>query len=245
MATIAYIDESGDHNLTNIIPQSPVLTIAAVILKEEDKLHFAQRFRTLKKNHFGSDQVILHSRDIRKQEKEFLCLRDPKKRQNFYKDFNELVTSTDCTIISITIHKERHVQRYCLPINPYQLALEFIIERITHWSRNFHSYGPVELIAESRGKKEDKQLKEAFDYFRSAGTRYEKSGPIQQVCQSLHLEKKAMNIPGLQLADMFAYPLARHAIGKADPRTMEVIKPKLYGGTTRNIESYGAIVFPP
>ena len=58
------------------------------------------------------------------------------------------------------------------------------------------------------------------------------------------MEKKAENTPGLQLADLLAYPLARRAMGKADPRTMAIIQPKLYGGNKGNIESYGMKVFP-
>ena len=245
MAAIAYIDESGDHNLTNISPHSPVFTVAAVILREDDIPPFETRLKELKVAHFVSEQVILHSRDIRKQENDFHCLHDPDKREAFYTAFNKLVTETSCTVISISIEKERLLRRNSPPITPYQLALEFLLERITHWSRYFHNFGPIDLIAESIGRNEDKQFKEFYNHFRTVGTRYEKPEYIQLACHSMRTESKALNIPGLQLADMIAYPLACHAIGRADPRTMAIIMPKLYGGLTGNIEKWGVKVFPP
>lgn len=249
MDAIAYIDESGNHDLSKIDPNFPVLTVAAAIMQYAYIPTFEAEMADLKRRHFGSDAIIMHSRDVRKHAGPFVILQDDTKRAAFYDDFNSLVTNTPFTLISITIDKSKLVNRYPIPHNPYILALEFLLERIAHWARYTTHHGEppccVRLIAESRGPKvEDRQLREAYDRFCDHGTRYGQAETIRTYCSSLEMRIKRENVAGLQLADMLAYPIARRVVSEVDPRTWDVIKPKIYDGTIGNIQAYGIKVFP-
>ncbi len=157
MGSVAYIDESGDHNLQGINPQFPVLTVVAFILKDDHIHAFEEKVRTLKESHFGSDDVILHSSEIRKQLGPFKVLQKPNKRERFFDDLSQLIIDTPCVVTSISIDKARLIKHYITPDNPYILALESLIESIIHWSTSSQGTSPVQLIAESRGNKEDRQ----------------------------------------------------------------------------------------
>ena len=73
---IVYVDESGDHSLTSIDRQYPIFVLAFCLF---DKEEYAERITTdithLKFKYFGHDQIILHEREIRKEEAEFSILR--------------------------------------------------------------------------------------------------------------------------------------------------------------------------
>ena len=71
---------------------------------------FDAAFNALKVHHFGTDQVILHSREIRKREGAFACLRAQKKQEDFFFDLNRLISRAPFWIVSISIHKERLIQ---------------------------------------------------------------------------------------------------------------------------------------
>jgi len=249
MSAIAYIDESGDHGLENININFPVLTVAAFVIREEHVPAFDAAFSAIKREYFGSESVILHSRDVRKQVGAFNVLQDEERREQFYDALNNLLTTTTSCITSITIRKDTLISQYKSPDNPYCLALEFLLERLVHIGKRYSVLGQeplsIRLVAESRGKKvEDPQLLQAFDDCQLHGTRYESAESVRLYCPEMKVMEKKQNCCGLQMADMVAYPIARHALGTVDERTWNVIRPKLYGGSLGNIDSYGAKIFP-
>lgn len=63
-------------------------------------------------------------------------------------------------------------------------------------------------MAESRGGKEDKRLKESFSRLWEKGTEYVTAEKFQNVFTSkeLKVKPKTNNIAGLQLADLLAHP---------------------------------------
>ena len=69
--TYFFIDESGDHGLTKINTDFPVFLLCGVLIKEEDYETVRQAINRLKHSIWGNKEVIFHSRDIRKCEKEF------------------------------------------------------------------------------------------------------------------------------------------------------------------------------
>ena len=249
MPAIAYIDESGDHGLENININFPVLTVAAFVIREEHIPAFDAALSIIKCEYFGSDTVILHSRDVRKQVGAFKVLENKERRTRFFEAFNNLLTTTTCCITSITIRKDKLVNQYKYADNPYCLALELLLERLVHIGINYSVLGQeplsIRLVAESRGKKvEDPQLLQAFAYCQLHGTKYATAESVRIYCPEMKVIEKKENCCGLQMADMVAYPIARHALGTVDERTWNVIRPKLYGGSFGNIDSYGAKIFP-
>ena len=69
-----FLDESGDHGLGNIDPTFPVFVLSGILISEENYEILNKQFNGLKNKHWGEKKVILHSRDIRKCEKEFQIL---------------------------------------------------------------------------------------------------------------------------------------------------------------------------
>lgn len=245
MAATAYLDESGDHNMTGGDPGSPLLTLAAVVLRDTAIPTMTSNLQALKRRHFGADTMILHSRDIRRQLGSFRVLADPGYREAFCMDFNALITATPLTIISVTIDKVRFAARYINPAHPYHFALEMLLERLAHWAiRQPAPLCATTLIAESRGKREDQELRDAFAQVHAHGTNYQKAAMLQHYCPQLQIQRKTENIAGLQLADLVAYPIKQYHLGQADPRTWKVLLPTFYRGNTGNLGGYGLKRFP-
>jgi hypothetical protein len=67
------------------------------------------------------------------------------------------------------------------------------------------------MLAESRGKREDLQLKAAYESLLSGGTTYHPGRFFQSALTSkeIKIKPKSQNIAGLQLADLLAYPAKR------------------------------------
>jgi hypothetical protein len=100
----------------------------------------------------------------------------------------------------------------------------------------------VHMFAESRGKKEDRQLREVFDRVRGNGTKYIGASRFTKVKFNLTFRGKDSNVVGMELADPCAYPIARHVIDASrQNRAFDVIKPNIYEGTG-NVR--GLKVFP-
>ena len=61
---IVYIDESGDHCLTDNDPEYPVFVLAFCVFRKDDYANLISP--TIKKfKYFGHDAVILHKNSIR------------------------------------------------------------------------------------------------------------------------------------------------------------------------------------
>ncbi|HEX9944884.1 MAG TPA: hypothetical protein VGG03_22975 [Thermoanaerobaculia bacterium] len=71
-------------------------------------------------------------------------------------------------------------------------------------------------MAESRGRTEDQELLEAFEITLRKGTRFHAPQRFQQVLTSakIKLKKKEHAVPGLELADLLAYPFKREMVAE-------------------------------
>lgn len=64
---VVYVDESGDHGLTQINPQFPVFVLAFCAFGVADYVsQVVPSVERLKFDFFGHDMVVLHEREIRK-----------------------------------------------------------------------------------------------------------------------------------------------------------------------------------
>jgi hypothetical protein len=79
-----FIDESGDHGLSVINTDFPVFLLCGILIKEEDYQILRNEMDTLKRSIWDNKEVIFHSRDIRKCEKEFQKLFDLELKKHFY-----------------------------------------------------------------------------------------------------------------------------------------------------------------
>jgi len=238
-----FLDESGNHGLTEINEDFPVFLLCGIIIEEEGYEKLRQSVNELKNRFWANINVILHSRDIRKCEKEFSILFDLDVKKEFYEHINEIVANNNYTIIATAIRKDRYITKYGrLSNDVYEVCLSFIIERAIFFLDDIKGKKELEIVIEKRGKKEDKQLDEHFQRLLARGTRYVNKDRFIAYNTKIIFKGKKENINGLQLADLVAYPIARYVIEPNRPSpAFDVLQCKLY---TKNGNRYGLKIFP-
>ncbi|MEM9595166.1 MAG: DUF3800 domain-containing protein [Acidobacteriota bacterium] len=239
---IVYVDESGDHGLRSIDPNYPVFVLAFCIFEkqayQEDVVPAVQ---ALKFKTFGHDMVILHERDIRKALPPFSFLVDRSKRASFMGDIATIIQSSEFTIIAAAIDKKRLRATYAFPHNPYDLALEFCLERLQYFLvENAEQERLTHVVFERRGKREDSALELVFRRICSGANRTNQ----RQLSFEPIFAPKGANSCGLQVADLVARPIGRHIL---DPegrnRAFEIVRTKIRR-TGGRVEGRGLKVFP-
>ena len=75
-----YIDECGDHQLEKYNPNFPIFTLCGVLLPGDKLALLEKAVNSFKREFFNDESVIIHSRDIRKQEKAYSILQFPEIR---------------------------------------------------------------------------------------------------------------------------------------------------------------------
>ena len=168
---IVYLDETGDHSLQNDDKGFPVFALVMMVFDlEQYRNTFVPMVNRLKFDYFGNECVIIHSRDIRKTQKDFGLLTDPLKRQEFYGRINEIMSAPGYDIIAAVIKKPEYKAKYgSSAINPYDLALTFAVERLLNLLER-EGQTEVYLIAEARGKREDNEVLLRFLHTLNYGT---------------------------------------------------------------------------
>ena len=239
-----FIDESGDHGLVNLDPSFPVFLLCGLLVSKENYLLTRDNINNLKRKFWNNKEVILHSRDIRKCEKEFQILFDLNLKREFYSGINRIIIDSQYRIIASAINKSSYIKRYGkLSNDVYELALSFIIERaIFSLDEIADTEKQLNIIIEKRGKKEDKKLSEHFQRLLARGTGFVSAERLKEVNTKIFFKDKKENINGLQLCDLLAYPIARYVIEpkRANP-AFEVLAGKIY---SKNGKRYGLKIFP-
>ena len=193
-------------------------------------------FQQFKFDHFGHDQIILHERDIRKQNKPFEFLTDRPGRLAFMQEIGDLIEQSQMTVISTVIKKRELAQQYRNPYNPYDLALRFCMEQAFSFLRRKRSTRhTAHIVVERRGKDEDYTLKDTF-------------GDVNQKLNDLfaiEFASKKANSTGLQIADLIAAPIGRHVLNPDQGnRAWDIIEPKLDKDRNNNVHGWGLKIFP-
>ncbi|KTC73149.1 DUF3800 domain-containing protein [Legionella bozemanae] len=238
---IVYVDESGDHNLTDIDEHYPVFVLAFCIFNKEDYCKtIVSKLQKIKFKYFGHDMVVFHEREIRQAIRPFQRLNNQQIRNEFMDDLTNFIQESPFTLISTVINKQRHNEQYLYPQNPYTLSMKFNLERLYKF---LEEKGETDLktylVFEERGRREDNELELAFrrccDYDNYLGTNL----PFEII-----FAKKSVNSCGLQLADLVGRPIGRHQLNPDQGnRAYDAIKPK-FRSFNGKIEGYGLKCFP-
>jgi len=239
-----FIDESGDHGLTTIDSDFPVFLLSGVVISATDYDPISLSIDKMKSAFWGERKVILHSRDIRKCEKEFNILFDLDVKKRFYEHINDIISKGKFTIIASAIRKDKYIRGFGkLSDDVYELSLSFIIERAIFYLDNLKE-DPIQLfvIIEKRGAEEDRKLGVHFQKLLARGTGYVSADRLKSYGINIHFRSKKENINGLQLADLVAYPIARYVIDpkRANP-AFDLLKEKFY---SKDGNRYGLKVYP-
>jgi hypothetical protein len=110
---IVYVDESGDHGLQNMEATYPMFVLAFCFFSKEDYVQYAvPALQRLKFKHCGHDLVVMHEREMRKQEGRFRFLSDRTIRGAFMEDVNRFVEQAPFTLIAAAIDKVQLKAKY-------------------------------------------------------------------------------------------------------------------------------------
>ena len=207
---------------------------------------FENEIRALITEFFKSEDVILHSRDIRKCEGPFQILFDLEIKARFYERLNAIIAKTPFTVIGAAVNKKKHIEKYGKSArDPYALSLSFVLERLVFFLNRAQGGGTADIIIEKRGQREDAQLLSQYNAVYDRGTYYVTEAEMKTRVMNFTFKHKRENIIGLQLADLCAYPLARHVLSVNEPYVpFEVIKGKIYCNAKGETRGYGLKVFP-
>lgn len=238
-----YMDECGNHVLS-LTDSFPVFLLCGVLISQDNYELLRDRINKVKYTFWGYKEVIFHSRDIRKCEKEFVILFDKQVKDEFYRSVNDIITDNDYTVIAAAIRKTAYIEKSGRFSNDvYEVSLSSVIDRDIIFLDNIP--GPekeLEVIIERRGRKEDKQLEEHFQHLLATGTENVSAEKLSGYQPTITFKSKKENINGLQLADLVAYPLAKHVMEpeKNNP-AFDVVKNKI---CLKDGERYGLRIYP-
>ena len=230
---IIYADESGDHSLTKIDKGYPIFCLALCAIKKEDYINkIVPAIQKLKFDYWGHDKIILHEREIRKEQDDFAFLRINRKvRESFYDRLSKIIADSPFYIFTSIIDKEKLQNKYETPFNPYDIALQFCMERLLSFLVSKQQKNKIiHCIFESRGNNEDKDLENAFyKIIANHKDRNFRGKIFKDIDFHIKFAKKSSNFTGLQLADLVARPVGvnylRH---NGKNRAYNIIKGKYY-----------------
>ena len=196
---LVFVDESGDHNLTQIDPQFPVFVLLfAIVPKSEYVNQVCPNLQRFKFQFWGHDEVVLHEHEIRKPFGDFLFLLRKPLRERFLAGLTEQMAALPATVVAVVIDKPAYAARYHEPINPYDYALEVGLERVfRHLDDLGQSAASTAIVVEKRGRREDADLELAFRRVCDGSNALRKPFPFELV-----MIPKSSNSTGLQLTDL-------------------------------------------
>ena len=211
-----YIDESGDHVFRHVDkPAHRYLCLLDVWFKNADYESFHCDLEQVKRELFDphpDDPVILHREDIVNRRGVFSSLRDPQRAKRFDERLLAIIGGANFRIVAVVVDKKALWDQFGCSflgsLHPYHMGVGFICEQYRDYLIHIQRGGDV--MAESRGGKEDRLLKQVYETVGRTvmGWRPQGGGPFQPALTSkqLKVKPKSANISGLQLADLLAHP---------------------------------------
>lgn len=207
-----YVDECGNPDLeSSDNPIHRFLSLTGVIINLEyvGSALYGQ-IESLKSKFFDShpdEPIILHRKEIVNAKHPFEALRDKKIRKQFDVELLDSLKIWKYTVVTVCLDKQAHKETYKVwRYEPYHYCLALLLERYAIFLEQSEAQGDV--MAESRGGKEDRKLKDSFSRLWKDGTEYITPERFQKVLTSMQLKvkPKTNNISGLQIADIIAHP---------------------------------------
>lgn len=225
-----YVDESGDHGLAKIDPQFPVFVLCGILVSKPDYDEVRHQMNALKLRFWQRKDVVFHSHELRRQLGPFALLQARPQRLAFIEAFNEVVRQAPYGLIAVAIDKNAYVEQFGrLTDSPYEIALSALVERaVQYLAAQPSPPAPLTFVLEMRGGGEDKKMRQHFQQLLSRGTGRLPPAALAAHAPKLEFRSKRDNLNGHQLADLLAYPIARHLINPlAENLAFEVLRPRL------------------
>lgn len=206
-----YIDEVGNPDLeSSENPNHRFLSLTGVILELEYVASVVHpQMEDLKLRYFRAhpdEPIIFHRKEMVNARAPFESLRGASTRKAFDRDLLKLMNDWEYTVISVCLDKKKHKDTYSVwRYDPYHYCLAVLLERFVFFLKRSGAQG--DAMAESRGGKEDRRLKDSFERLWQNGTEYVAPEQFQDkfTSRQIKVKTKANNIAGLQLCDLIAH----------------------------------------
>lgn len=209
-----YVDESGDDVMDPSKWRSPdarYLGLTGVVIASETyRTRTHPEFEALKQEFFPHDPdepLVLVRNQIVGKRTLFQILRDPEVAAHWEDRIMRFFDAHVSQIITVVLDKGAYSQSSQFPaLQAYRYCITALTERYGQWLQDVGGIGDV--MTESRGKREDRELKENFrQYMKDDGKLPDVQESLRAVSSSqIKLSLKTDNTTGLQLADLLAYP---------------------------------------
>lgn len=230
----AFFDENGTSNYKKIqkclednteIPEDDKhFALTYVLIKKED-LNRISGFITQFKNKWWPPEgcyrnkglqdikVCLHSSDIRFKRYPF----DSSFVSDFSLFFDELTSLMESLPIKVRtsyINKEKMIRMYTSPYDPYEMSINFLLERLVNYDTPQNS--KIMLIFEARDPNLDRNMIDAINKFFNIGSDYVGKNTLNSKIDALHFNPKrpiddvTKSFFGLELADLCSYPIYKY-----------------------------------
>ena len=258
-----YVDENGHHNLREDLTNNNnrYLCLTGIVMKMSEHDNLTEKLNALKLKYFDSTDVILHRHELIPARYPFESLKNDLIRDNFNTDLLRIITDHRYGVISVVIDKKALVDKYTIlkAYDPYALALEYLMQRYQYWIQEYimindHIYG--DIMAESRGGREDKLTKETYRLMYE-GKGYNELKNAEQYFSSreIKLRKKKDNIAGLQFVDLLSHPARRYILMQNnlahnikqtsfEQKVVDILVKAKFRRQSGIIEDYGTKFFP-
>ncbi|HKI00995.1 MAG TPA: DUF3800 domain-containing protein [Thermoanaerobaculia bacterium] len=207
-----YVDEVGNADLkSSNDPNHRYLSLTGVVLDLDyvDRV-VAPELEALKRRYFKAhvdEPLVFHRKELVNRKYPFHALREPEVEEGFNADLLFLLGKLHYKVITAVIDKQEYCKRYQVwQHHPYHYCQEVLVERYVASMAMVGKMGDV--LAESRGTRADRELKDAYKNIYDHGTGWVEKEVFQArlTSKELKLKRKTDNIAGLQLADLIAHP---------------------------------------
>lgn len=239
---IVFVDESGDHGLTSVDKNYPMFVLAFCLFKKDAYIQLVTpALQSLKFHFWGHDEQVLHEHEIRKPNKNYSFLFDATKRNAFIHAINKLISEMPFQLVAAVIRKLELNRQYVKPSNPYELALEFGLERMY---LELCAHGQTDrlthVVVEKRGSREDSQMELVFRRICDGVNALGKKLPFELV-----MVPKTANSTGLQIADLVARPIGINVLRPQQPnQAYDIVREKIRQSAGGITKGWGLKVFP-
>ena len=208
-----YFDETGTGDLRAHKKDSNqrYLSLTGIVFRQDvHDTTFTRRVDAFKRRIFGTEDVILHRREIMDRDGVFEILEDSSARADFDAQFADLVRSLRGPAFTVSIDKKAHSEKYMAwQFDPYHYVLTCLVERYIFWLKRYGYVGDV--VGEARSPWHDGRLRRAYRRLYDRGGAYLSPADTKArlISRELQLEVKSANVAALQVADLLAHPAHR------------------------------------
>ena len=117
--------------MENPDPGFPIFVLCVALYRTEHYLNSElAALSQIKVDRWWHDAVVFHSRKIRKCVYPFEALADKDKAADFHARIGAFFGISKTTLIAAAIDKPRHKKQYKNPDHPYNMSLQFCLERV-------------------------------------------------------------------------------------------------------------------